>query len=289
MKAGFLDIGSNSLRFMTGEKTGAGYTFSEKQVYTTRLAEGLVQTGRLSSRRIEQSLAVIEALCQQCAEERIPVYAYATSAVRDAENRSALTDPVMALTSGRLFVLSGAEEAENAYLAATGGSGGMLDIGGGSTQIITDRFKKSYPMGCVRAKDLCASDDFASMRARLRPALDKVFSIPTLPPMGWTGVGGTITTLCASEQGLTAYDRTRVQGASMTREAIESTLTRQALLGDGRRNEPLLAKRHDVILQGGAILLYVLERIGATVLRISDRDGLEGFARKTLDQGVAAP
>lgn len=77
-KAAVIDIGSNSIRYM--EEGGS------KQLLTTRLAEGLVNTGKLSEAAIIRSLRVIGTFAAQAKAQGLFVYAYATSAVRDAAN-----------------------------------------------------------------------------------------------------------------------------------------------------------------------------------------------------------
>ncbi|MEG1524215.1 MAG: hypothetical protein RRZ24_02300 [Clostridia bacterium] len=283
-KIACIDIGSNSIRTMTAERVDDSFAFSEKQVFTTRLAEGLVETNFLSKSRMEQSLGVIRQFANHCKDDGLPVYAYATSAVRDAVNRDAFSTEICAIIGDRLFILSGEQEACNAYLAATGNRGGMIDIGGGSTQIITPDFCHSYPLGCVRARDLSIEGTLEQIQSSLASTLNNVFStLSNVSQPVWTGVGGTITTLCAYVLGLTVYDESIVQNAILTRNSLLKVLRQLSSLGDARARHPLLDHRHDVILQGGAILIYVMDCVQADQLRVSDADGLEGFAIRTFE------
>ena len=284
MRIGVLDIGSNSIRSMTAARDGGNVLYSDKRVYTTRLAEGLFATGRLSDARMEQSVAVIERFCEEMQTAGAPVYAYATSAVRDATNRDAFLTRVRAL-GVQVAVLTGEEEARYAFSAATGGIGGMLDIGGGSTQLVTGRNAVSVPLGCVRAKDLCGGAvSLADIRAALLPVLDTSFSLGAFHDVSpWTGVGGTITTLGAYAQNCQTYDKRAAAGATLPRETLEDALIRLDGVPPERRADiPLLKRRYDVILHGGAILLYILETLGIESLRVSDADGLEGYASHIL-------
>ena len=277
-RAALIDIGSNSIRTMTAELEAGRLVCSEKTVYTTRLAEGLLQTGLLSDARMEQSLAVIRAFAKEPLARKIPVFAYATSAVRDAGNREAFCAAVRACIGDRLAVLSGEQEARYAFLAATGGRGGMLDIGGGSTQAVTPLIARSFPLGCVRARDLCPQNVLADIRPAVNARLDAIADLRGIHAAHWTGVGGSITTLAALAAECTTYDRNRVNGFMLLPDALAKLLARLEQLGEARAKLPLLAKRHDVILQGGAILLYFMERLDIAALRVSDADGLEGYA-----------
>lgn len=287
MMIGVADVGSNSIRTMTAERTGGSISYSDKQVYTTRLAEGLFATGLLSDARMEQSLSVIARFAEEMLRFGVPVYAYATSAVRDAKNREAFVQRVRAIPGVQLAVLTGEEEARYAFLAANGGEGGMLDIGGGSAQLVTSDAAVSVPIGCVRAKDICGDAvSLSDIRARLLPALSAAFSFDAFRNIpAWSGVGGTITTLAAYALDCKAYDKRAVASAVLSRQTLSDALDRLDRIPLPERAKiPLLTRRYDVILHGGTILLYILEGLTAVKLRISDADGMEGYARQLLQQ-----
>ncbi len=295
---GFLDIGSNSIRTMTVTLVEGRLHFSNKSVHTTRLAEGLLHTGRLSKDAMARSLAVIADFTLALAKENAPVYAYATSAVRDANNRDDFLSSIEKLDCAPIGVevLTGEQEARYAFKAAANGMGGMLDIGGGSSQVVTEKAAYSFPMGCVRARDLCPVPSLNQIRPRLDAALDGLLSAKgldhALPHESyWTGVGGTITTLAALLAGLETYDKETVSNTVVEPLPLTSLLFRLEALGDERATLPLLKKRHDVILQGGAIVLYFMERLQIKALRVSDADGLEGYAMHIfeLSNGESVP
>ncbi len=286
MKIGVIDIGSNSIRTMTATLQNDEIACSGKQVFTTRLAEGLIASGRLSDARMEQSLSVIAQFCETMRAQGAPVYAYATSAVRDASNRGAFVQKVLA-AGADIAVLTGEEEAQFAFSAATGGTGAMLDIGGGSTQLVSKNAAVSVPLGCVRAKDICGdATSLAAIRRALLPVLDQSFACNAFAGISkWSGVGGTITTLAAYALDCRAYDKHAVQNKN-----VSYTILKDALTGlDGiplrqRAQIPLLRRRFDVILHGGTILLYLMAQLKIDSLRISDADGMEGYARHILQQ-----
>lgn len=286
-RAGFVDIGSNSIRTMIAERRNDVPAFFDKTVHTTRLAEGLMQTGQLSDNRMKQALAVIRAFTEQMHKEQVPVYAYATNAVRDASNQAAFVSAIRNLSPAiaSIEVLSGEQEARYAYLAATGGSGGMLDIGGGSAQLTNETSAFSFPMGCVRARDLCPNGTLEEISQVLRPRLDELtaecaaFSAPL-----WTGVGGTITTLAAVCAGMQTYERDAINGMMLDLDMLTRALSRLEALGSARADIPILAHRHDVILHGGAILMYLIHRFSIPSLRVSDADGLEGYALHIMNR-----
>lgn len=286
MRALFIDIGSNSIRTMLAETGPAGPRFSPKTLYTTRLAEGIDGSGALSADRMQRSLSVLRAIAGEAGGTGVPAYAYATSAVRDASNGASFVARAFAEAGVSIDVLSGEEEARLALLGATGGQGALLDIGGGSAQLIWDGGCCSAPCGCVRARDHCPLDrPPADMLDALSPWLARVFQPPARIEGRFAGVGGTITTLAAYDLGLNAYDARAVTDHALSAEAVRRVLTELFLLGEARRAHPLLSARHDVILPGGAVLLYIMQRCGVGSLRVSDADGLEGYAMHILSKG----
>ena len=296
MKLLVFDIGSNTIRTarVTPGSDGDAVVL-HKRVYTTRLAEGLAANGQLSQARMLQSLLVIRSVHTEATEQGFLSYAYATSAVRDAQNGSAFIGSVEAIIGhGHARILTGKEEAAFAQLGADpSGTRTILDIGGGSTQIIRAGFRESWPIGCVRAKDLAPYIELDAIREALQPVLSGLFGqpmlggrtdVPALPQEkqksqnNLLGVGGTITTLallCEGEQSFVPW----TGGKRIEFLDLCATLQTLSNLGDEERSKiPLLKDRHDVILHGGAILLYVMEQLHSMNVDATLSDGLDGYA-----------
>lgn len=271
-----IDIGSNSVRYM--DKTG------EKRLMTTRLAEGLVETGELSGASMAKSLAAIGEFARLSRQEGLTPCAYATSAVRDAKNASVFIQAVFEKYGIRIDVLSGEQEAEYARLGANASGGGLVDIGGGSSQVSFDGFRASFPMGCVRAKDILRGAATLEEREEiLNVACGGIFRFPRVYPERWTGVGGTITTLAALSLGLNGYDKAAVNACILTRETVEGLAAALDAAGDDQRSgHPLLTDRHDVIVPGALILLFIMRGMDIAKLRVSDADGMEGYLKYLL-------
>ena len=289
---GILDIGSNSVRFAVLDRGDDGAFFvpsGRKLTCTTRLGKGLDSTGRLAPEAMAATVAACGRFCAMAADEHAPVYAYATSAVRDAENRQELLSALRAACPElSFFLLSGEEEGRLAFRGAMGSQEGtLLDIGGGSAQVVTSTWAVSFPTGCVRARDLCPEDALPRMRDGIYTWLNGRVVLPGAAEGPFRGVGGTITTLGALLLGQQAYDGSRLSDLRLTPELLDTLLLRLSALGDeGRARMPLLARRHDVILQGGLILAWFMERLSIKVLTPTDRDGMEGFSMWLKEKGI---
>jgi len=296
MKLLVFDIGSNTIRTARVTRNPDGdAVISHKRVYTTRLAEGLAASGQLSQARMLQSLLVIRSVHAEAAEQGFLSFAYATSAVRDAQNGSVFIDSVEAVIGrGHARILTGKEEAAFAQLGADPtGMRTILDIGGGSTQIIRSGVRESWPIGCVRAKDLAPFAELDAISDALQPILFGLFGLPDSsartdlpilpeekqkPRETILGVGGTITTLallCEGEQSFVPWTgEKRIEFLDLC-----ATLQLLSNLGDEERSKiPLLKERHDVILHGGVILQYLMERLHCMTVGATLSDGLDGYA-----------
>lgn len=276
-----IDIGSNSIRYL-GKNP-------EKQLTTTRLAEGLITTGMLSEAAMERSIAAIACFVQKAHAEGLTPYAYSTSAVRDAHNRTEFLARVKRACGICIDVLSGEREAQYARLGAAA-QGGIVDVGGGSSQIVTEGFAASYPVGCVRAKEWGEQSGARSMEALQETLFSRfagVYRFPRLHVPCWTGVGGTVTTIAALSRNMTVYDRTIMPAIVLSQADVEAQAYALYAEGDeARAQHPLLAQRHDVIVEGALILLYIMRGMGIHTLHVSDADGMEGY-RAYLSQRKA--
>lgn len=300
MKLLVFDIGSNSVRTLrVTQDADARPQFSGKHVYTTRLAEGLAESGMLSQARMLQSLLVIRSLHSEHAAQGFSSYAYATSAVRDAKNGEAFIHSVEEIIgSGHARILSGAEEATFAQQGADPEGGRtIIDIGGGSTQIVRPSSRESWPIGCVRAKDLAPYEQLSSITDALYPILSGLFgpadqdsrtdkpvlkSEHQIAPEALLGVGGTITTLALLCEGKDVF--VPWQGTKRIELfALRAVLNVLDGMGDAERATiPLLKDRHDVILHGGVILQYLLEQLHCPRIDATLSDGLDGYALHLL-------
>ena len=278
-----IDIGSNSVRYMEAAADGTHVTALTKALNTTRLAEGQTADRKLRAAPMRRTAEAVLEFAERAAKGGMPVYAYATSALREASNR----DAFLSLLNGfPVSILTGSEEAAMAYRGAANGQGTLIDIGGGSFQLCTAEDSFSAPIGCVRFADRMPDGTPRQLLAYLEPWLDLYLTAPHSAVHPVTGVGGTITTLGALLLGQTCYDGTALKDAVITPRILETLLDTLYAMGERRRTHPLLLKRHSVILQGGTILRALMERLEISAVTPCDRDGMEGFAEAVLSEKI---
>lgn len=143
MRLGVLDVGSNTvhLQIMDAHHGSAPIPYQSFKE-EIRLAEFLTDSGDLSSDGVNTLLATLNRLKNQARDIKIDeTLAFATSAIREANNSEKVLEAVLDETGIDLQVLSGEDEARFTFLAVrrwVGWSAGdvvLLDIGGGSLEI----------------------------------------------------------------------------------------------------------------------------------------------------------
>ena len=281
-KFAVIDIGSNSVRLMFVADGKVLY----KALNTTRLGEGLADKPLLKPEAIERSVVAVCDFYKKAVQEGAEqVLCFATAAVRSAENRQVFLEKVFSACGLTIEVISGEEEAEIGILGALGNcDGGVIDIGGASTEIVVKKdgaliYKKSVNIGVVRLKDMCGREKVALERVA-NEASQQYGEIP----LGDTiyGIGGTATTLAAQVLGLQTYSSEKITGAVVTAEEMQAMADK--LLGMSVEEIaalPCMPKGRADVLTGGAVLFTTLmKNLGFQRLIVSDRDNLEGYAIK---------
>ena len=285
-----LDIGSNSVRLLVAGRSGGQFFGVHTGRIVTRLLEGL-KDGTLDPRSMERTLHAIKALSDEARALGVEeISGFGTSAMRDGHKNSRLLIDRAAEMGVTVRVLPGEEEAALAYLgAAPGGSAGVIDIGGGSTEFMTGRDGKvlaasSAQMGAVRLKEMSGETDrdklLTTARAALEPSARAALKFP--PEDGWVAVGGTFTALAAMELRLTRYEADKVQDFKLTAEATHRWFTRLTGMSQAERLEipGLIPERADIIPYGAAIAAACFDLIEVPTVTISDRDNLLGYLRR---------
>jgi len=300
MRVGVVDLGTNSTRLLVADVDGGTVHEVARRTTITRLGEGVDERRRLLPlpvARVRNVLSDYRRELEQLGAER--VLAVATSAVRDAENGEAFLGEIEWSYGFATRLVTGEEEAELTRRGVADGRGLengtlVLDVGGGSTQLITAGDRLSVDVGSVRLTERHLRSDPPSAGELAAAAADLRSVLPDLQPTDAVGVAGTITTLAALELG--GYDRDRVHGHWLSRESIEAQLERLASLPLAKRSElqGLEPERAPVIVGGALVVREVLERYGLSGLEASERDLLHGAALEAArlpepEEGAAPP
>ena len=285
-----IDIGTNSTRLLVADCTGAGLKRIEAGLITTPLGKGMSSGLLLQETMLSTADAV--GLFYRKAMERgaESVVAAATSAVRDAANRTEFLELVKKRTGLTVRVLGGEEEAALSYRGVLSGlqvepdSTVVVDIGGGSTEFIWMQGEQlnlvSVNAGAVRLTDT-AADEIVIYNI-LRPTLEEVKQ-STFECL--VGVRGTVTTLAAIDQQLAVYDPKRVHGYSLSAASVKRILKLLNSMDiEERRKVPgLRPERADIIVAGANIVKIIMDGLGSEKMLVSECDILDGLALELAD------
>ena len=295
MRVAAIDQGTNSTRLLVADVEDGHVHELHRETRITRLGEGVDERRRLLPApvaRVRNVLADYRRIAELLGVERALLVA--TSAVRDAENGEAFLGEIEWSYGFTTRLVSGDEEAQltvrgiasDRELDATTL---VLDIGGGSTELMLGDARHSVDVGSVRLTERF-DDDVEAAAAAARAVL------PRLEPHAAVGVAGTITTIAALDLDLPEYDRERVHGHVLARAAAERQLERLASITlEERRALPAMdPERAPVIVGGAVILVEVLRTYDLGAIEVSERDILDGIALDAAElpapeEGAAPP
>jgi exopolyphosphatase/guanosine-5'-triphosphate,3'-diphosphate pyrophosphatase len=139
-----IDIGSNTTRLLVADCNGDGLSEVHQERVFTRMSRGLLAGGRIPAAKIAEVADVVaEQLDVARALGATDVMALATEAIRRAPNGGELSAAVRSACGLEITVLTEEEEARLAFIGvartlvgAPGGALGVVDVGGGSSELI---------------------------------------------------------------------------------------------------------------------------------------------------------
>src|SRR3954463_8603152 len=292
----FVDLGSNSFRLVVFTARDGWWKRTDEIYEAVRIGEGLAATGELGEAGMARAQATMEVFSHFCAASGLgpdEIDAVATSAIRDATNARAFLDTAEAASGLRVRVLSKEEEARYGYLAAVNSTtlsdGVMLDLGGGSMQLVRverrlAREVDSWPLGAVRMTERFLPDDKPAKPKQLREL--RAFVAGALERASWVqrsgsrivGIGGTMRNLAAAAQREADIAEFGVQGFVLTRDALDALVEELAALPPSERGTVAGIKpgRADIILGGALVVQAVLEEGGFDAVDVTEAGLREG-------------
>jgi exopolyphosphatase/guanosine-5'-triphosphate,3'-diphosphate pyrophosphatase len=299
-----VDLGTNTVRLLVVDACGTRWRPLHQAQRITRLGERQSPSGTLTAAAMARTVdAVAEFARQARALGASDIYVVATSAVREADNRTEFAGLVRAETGLDLRVVSGEAEARlaldgvSAGLPDLGGTFVLVDVGGGSTEVVRAegghaRLAVSLRLGVVALAERFVGPGavdwraFAAMRREVDRRLSGALPADLLaqPELPLVGTAGTCTTLAALDLALDRYQAERVQGHVLARSAVERLLGRLGALSVREREAlPCVeAGRGDLLIAGAAVVLAVLDRAGRETLVVSDQGLREGIVHDLL-------
>lgn len=284
-----IDLGTNTCLLLVARATGGGLDVVEDHARVVRLGQGVDRDRRLQPEAIDRTLACLRdyaARLRALGMDPGETVAAATSQARDAQNGAVFFSRIEREIGFRFRVISGDEEAkcsfEGALLSDTPtATTAVIDIGGGSTELMASIGGQSLDVGSVRfterylKTDPVTDEEFWACEAEVNRLLEPLrpwrASLP--PDTQLLGVAGTVTAIGTWALGLAAYDRSALDRCVLTRGTVHRLVEELKLHTVAAREQMLKIERGraDVLLAGALILWRVMEVLEFSTCRVSTR------------------
>ena len=204
------------------------------------------------------------------------------------ENGEEFTKSVKAITGIDVDVVSGETEAKLALLGALNGcDGGVIDIGGASTEVAVKEdgevvYSTSYKVGAVALKN-----QFVGDKDKITNHLKSVLFAPKrLYKSKFYAIGGTVTTIASIDLKQCVYNPDLIHGHTLSIDRVKEIADELFSISPQEIIEkyPTATPRVDVISGGAQILYEVMLCYGIDVVTVSESDNLEGYLEYLLNE-----
>lgn len=206
MLLGMIDIGSNTIRMAIYLIEGSHIEMLLKKKHTVGLASYL-KDNVMQPEGIDKAAEILNEFRGFLTTFQIAqVTAFTTAALRNASNSREAVAEIERRTGFSIRVITGDEEAEFDFIGAThnlqNDSGLLIDIGGGSTEIVSYRgrricYKTSLPLGSLGLRTryvtelLPSASECLAMRSEVGRLIGNLDVPENAPEAAIVGIGGT--------------------------------------------------------------------------------------------------
>ena len=293
-----IDCGTNSIRLLIADISNGIFKEVVRSMEVVRLGQGVDKNKSFHPDAIKRTLDAVEMFSEVIASKGVERIRFcATSATRDATNRSLFTDGVRGILGVEVEVIPGEEEAMLSFNGATkelmqsDAPYLVVDIGGGSTEFVFGSNKvenaKSVDIGCVRMSERHFTSQPTTMDQVARAIIDidsAIAQAASIVPISnaktLVAVAGTATTVAAAALELKDYDRHLIHLARISADKVHKVSAMfQSMNKDEIANLGYMHPgRVDVITAGSLVLSRVMAATGASEFVASESDILDGMA-----------
>ncbi len=293
-----IDLGSNTLRAAAYNCTTGMFEVTYGTIVKT--ADGLAQTGRISDGAVQRVITGLNAMQEAIDFSEASVRAVTTEAMRRAGNAGEVLARIAGETGVAFDVIDGEEEARLTLSAvrhrlkqltpdATDESLALVDIGGGSTELIFAYpdgtiVLQSFPLGIVTLSqshaDLDAIDEaLPEVMLPIERFVAEVY-VDGGRPDRFVATAGTPTSVASMQLGMEydTYDPKRINGTELSIHAPRYYLDKLLAMPMDQRERTVGVGRADLVTAGILIFDRLYRILGFEACTVID-DGLrEGVA-----------
>ena len=280
-----VDLGSNSFHLVISRYQHGEFSVLDRQREVVRLAAGLDDRNRLDEEVAERALACLTKFAQLL--RTLPtenVRVVGTNALRRLQNKTAFLDRAERALGHNIEIIAGREEARLIYLGVSKWSASgdesrlVIDIGGGSTEIIVGRgkhpsFRESLEIGCVVLSKQYFADGELSQKRFEKAILAAELAIQPVVNQfrlhGWSNVIGCSGTMKSIASAALASGLSK---DAIHKDDLRSLLTKA--IRDGHVDKlaiPGLSRDRLPVFAGGlSIILALFDLFNISEMSVSD-------------------
>lgn len=290
-----IDLGSNTCRAI--EYDCAQRQFLRECERIVKTADRMHETGRIDEAAIARVILALKEADALFDLAHTPYHAVTTAAMRMANNSDEALQRIENETGVRFETIDADKEAFYTLTAVRSRMNAlgmdaeslcMIDIGGGSTEVIfyqdTKRVSQSFPVGIVTIAQQCATPDDVRrvVAGKLEPV--RQFSTAYMAEQGrpkkFITTAGTPTTIAAFLQGMTydSYDPKKINGFVLKKSDCAHALKALLKLDEQTRSTYVGVGRETLIAAGVVIVEMFYELLGYEQSIVIDDGVREGVA-----------
>ncbi len=305
MKRAVVDIGTNSVLLTIADINGREIENVTELSRITRLGKGFAEENIIREENIEITLNALREFSDKIHNKGVEKVRYiATEVLRRAKNSDYVIKRLSNACLGNIEIVDEYREAYYSFCSVSYMNPSkeicVVDIGGGSTEIITgidDKviFTKSLRLGAVNLYEKFFSVDDTYKRNDILRATGYINGMleKDIPPdiagnfISAYIVGGTITNVAAILDGMTEYKPEVIEGKVISFTEIDGLL--ETLSQIKREERAKIAgiehERADILPAGILILRTIMNYLNKDTIRVSTRGVRWGILFKTDEEG----
>jgi exopolyphosphatase / guanosine-5'-triphosphate,3'-diphosphate pyrophosphatase len=306
MKIAVIDLGTNTFNLLVAEVNSINhYRILYNTKMPVQLGKGGINKRTITPDAMERGINTLRKYLHRISTFDVEkIYAFATSAVRSADNGFVFTERVKNELGLEVEIISGEKEAELIYYGVklgtkmNGETSMIMDIGGGSTEFVICNkheifWKKSFDIGAARMleafkpSDPLTSDEIDKIESYLNSGLQELFqavkqyNVSTL--VGSSGSFDTFAEIIAHK----FYEPAIVENITeYTFDLDDFLYTHQLLIKstkEQRLNTPgLIPMRVDMIVIASIFVNLVLQQTGLKNMKLSAYSLKEGVLNELI-------
>ena len=290
-----IDLGSNTLRITKIDCKSKKFVSDFEKIVKT--ADGLAVSNKINSNAVNRIICAVKEAKNKIDFKDEKIKAVTTEALRRASNAQDVLSQIKKETNISFNVIDGEEEARLTLLAVkhrlvqlkyASKSFVLVDIGGGSTEVIFSYYNKviskSFPVGIVTIAQAHKNlENIEKVLPKEMASMQK-FCNEIYANNGkvnfFVATAGTPTTVAAMKLGQTysSYNAKKINGTSITKEELDFYLKKLLSMTFEKRELTVGVGRSDLIAAGILIYKQLFGIVNFTSCIVID-DGLrEGLA-----------